>query len=179
MADITAQEGRHGQVGTVPGVVQGDGRTDEGQHTHGHFQVVEHGAGLQRDLFQIQRIVGARCRPMGFQQSAHVHVQQMRRQGCAGWPGRADTDQPVEVFQAGLIDPADVMGDIALQGTVGQVVDHRGAQAIVEQAQPCLLKAVELAQKNTVGTVGQIEQGQTADLLHDKGDAGKRGRPLA
>ncbi|MNM55412.1 hypothetical protein D3C81_665500 [compost metagenome] len=178
MADITAQEGRNGQVGAVPGVIQGDGRTDEGQHAQGHFQVVEHGAGLQSDLLQIQRIIGARCCPMGFQQTAHVHIQQMRRQGCAGWPGRADADQPVEVFQPGLVDPADVVGDIALQGTVGQVADHRAAQAIVEQAQPRLLKAVELAQKNPVGTVGQIKQGQTTDLLHDKGDAGQRGRPL-
>ena len=75
VADITAQESRHRQVGAVPGVVQGNGGTDERHHAQRHFQVVEHGPGAQRDVLQIQGIVGARCRPMRLQQTAHVHIQ--------------------------------------------------------------------------------------------------------
>ncbi|MNO60790.1 hypothetical protein D3C76_514170 [compost metagenome] len=71
-----------------------------------------------------------------------------------------------------------MVGDITRQGAAGQVVDHRTAQAIVEQAHPCLFKAVELAQINAVGAVGQIQQGQAADVLHDKGDAGQGARSL-
>ncbi|MNV00423.1 hypothetical protein D3C71_905840 [compost metagenome] len=179
MADITAQEGRRCLIGAVPGVVQGNGGTDERHDAQRHFQVVEHGPGAQRDVLQIQGIVGARCRPMRLQQTAHVHIEQMRCQGCTGWPGGADADQGIEVFHPGLVDPADVRGKFPGQGATGQVVDHRAVQALVEEERPRLFKAVELTHKHPIGAVRPIEQGQAADLLDDKSHPGQGARPLA
>ena len=179
MADIAAQEGRHRQVGAVPGVVQGNGRTHERHDAQSHFQVVEQGSAAQCDVLQIQGIVGTRCRPMRLQQTAHVHIEQMRCKGCGARPGGADADQGVEVFQQGLVDPADVPGELPGHCASGQVVDHRAVQALVEQKLPRLFLAVELTQKNPVGAVRPIEQGQAADLLDDKGHAGQGTRSLA
>ena len=75
MPELAAQERRDGQIGAVPGVIQGHCRPHERHHADGHFQIVEQCPGFQCTAFQIQRIVGTRTAAMGFQQPTHVHVQ--------------------------------------------------------------------------------------------------------
>ncbi|MNY26558.1 hypothetical protein D3C86_1604150 [compost metagenome] len=86
-------------------------------------------------------------------------------------PACPDLDHAIEVFLHGLVDATDMRPDVTLQCFVGQVVDPLVIPAQVVQTFARRFETVVAAQELAIVAVGQVQQGDSADLLFDKGHA--------